>query len=77
MWIPSKMKLNKFRQVNIPSGRELVGSYGLINFDSLSAGAFSGDDLGVDNSTKIDQIARASSINDYELYKEAMSQQSE
>lgn len=57
MYIPKKMKLNKFRVVQIPSGKEIFTRFGV-----CSGSRYSGDDVVPPQMTKTDQAAAADTI---------------
>lgn len=53
MLIPKKLKLNKFRHVDIPKNREYFARYG--NFNTMDIN-YTGDDVAPIGQSKIDQI---------------------
>lgn len=57
MYVPKKLKLNKFRVVQIPSGKEIFTRFGVCN-----GTRFSGDDVVPPQMTKTDQAAAADRI---------------
>lgn len=54
MYIPEKMKLNKFRLCSIPRNRDYFVRYG---FAEPGANSFSGDEVAPMPSNKIEQVA--------------------
>lgn len=68
MYIPEKMKVNKFVDVAIPSNKSFFARLGLVSPESLK---YSGDDL------VPDQMSKTDSINDYIAYAEEMSKEPE
>lgn len=63
MYVPDKLKLNKFRLVRIPSNAEYFRRYGAGND---SKGVYSGDEMLSTGERKIDSIAGA--YEDYQRY---------
>lgn len=62
MYIPEKMKLNRFQNVNIPANKDYFSRLGFVSPECLQ---YSGDDLPPDTGmTKVEQIA------DFEKYCE-------
>lgn len=53
MYIPEKLKLNKFRQVDIPANRDYFARYGMLE---VPASKYSGDESMPVNESKIDSI---------------------
>lgn len=56
MYIPEKLKLNKFRQVDIPANKDYFARYGLVD---VPASQYSGDNSMPQNQSKIDAILEA------------------
>lgn len=54
MYIPEKMKLNKFRLCSIPRNRDYFVRYG---FAAPGSNSFTGDELAPMPSNKIEQVA--------------------
>lgn len=65
MFVSEKNKHNKFKLVHIPSNRDYFSRFGFAGVPD----SFSGDQPGVDNRSKIDQIA------DMDLYDAYMMDQ--
>ena len=57
MLIPEKLKLNKFKEVRIPTNKELFGRVGIQGLGV--AEQYSGDQSAVLNTSKIDAIIEA------------------
>lgn len=57
MFIPEKLKLNKFKDVKIPSNKDFFARVGLGSVGT--AGSYTGDELATPVQSKIDQIAEA------------------
>lgn len=57
MFVPEKLKLNRFKLVKIPSNRDYFGRVGLSSPGSPAQ--YTGDDLAVPPQSKIDQILDA------------------
>lgn len=53
MYVDEKLKLNKFRVVNIPENKDYFSRYGFLQ---MPANAYSGDDVSRMPGTKIDEI---------------------
>lgn len=68
MYIPEKMKVNKFQEVAIPSNKSFFARLGNVNPESLQ---YTGDEVAPEPMSKTD------SINDYIEYAEKMSKESE
>lgn len=68
MYIPEKMKVNRFEDVAIPSNKSFFARLGAVAPESLK---YSGDDLVPEQMSKTEQI------NDYIDYAEQMSKESE
>lgn len=64
MYIPDKMKLNRFKLVRLPSNKDYFGRVG--NQSTGSASMYSGDETAIFEQSKIDQIAQAD--NEYQQY---------
>lgn len=54
MFIPEKMKLNRFQHVNIPKNRSYFSRYGFNNMDENS---YTGDEVAPPSRSKIDTLA--------------------
>lgn len=57
MFIPDKLKLNKFKLVHIPSNKEYFGRVGLQS--AGTSAQYTGDDFACPVQSKIDEIAEA------------------
>lgn len=57
MFVPEKLKLNKFKLVKIPSNRDYFGRVGLSSPGTASQ--YTGDDMALPPQSKIDQILEA------------------
>lgn len=68
MYIPEKMKVNKFEDVAIPSNKSFFARLGLVSPDALQ---YSGDE------PVPEQMSKSQSIEDYRQYAEQMSKESE
>lgn len=66
MNIPEKLKLNRFKVVNLPSNKDLFSRFGK---KSMPENLYTGDDMAPQASRKIDQIA------DYDAYDRMMQQE--
>lgn len=63
MFIPEKMKVNKFQDVAIPSNKSFFARLGNVDPDILK---YSGDEVVPEQLNKVDSLV------DYELYAEVM-----
>lgn len=66
MFVPEKNKLNKFKLVKLPKPADMFGRYGM--FESPDH-LYTGDEVAVSSSRKIDSIA------DMEMYDRYMQEQ--
>lgn len=57
MFIPEKLKLNKFELVRIPRAKEYISRFGL---NPSPASSYSGDDVISNGSNKVENLAAAS-----------------
>lgn len=57
MFIPEKLKLNKFKDVKIPSNKDFFARVGLGSVGT--PGSYTGDELATPVKSKIDQIVEA------------------
>lgn len=67
MFVPDGMKVNKFKDVNIPSNKEYFGRFG---FHDVKPDAYTGDEVAKINVSKVDEVA------DYMAYAEMMANES-
>lgn len=67
MWCPESLKVNKFKEVAIPTPTEYVQRYGLRSAPE----SYSGDNLAVPAMSKIQQLNVADSMNARSLRDEA------
>lgn len=65
MVVPKSLKLNKFRIVQIPSAREIIGRFGL-----MTPHYFTGEDLAPLPQTKTDMMMELDALNGTQLAKE-------
>lgn len=57
MLVPDKLKLNRFKEVKIPTNKDFFARVGLGSVGT--AGSYTGDDFAIPNQSKIDQILQA------------------
>ena len=69
MWCPESLKVNKFKEVSIPTPTEYVKRYGL----RAAPESYSGDNLAVPAMSKIQQLNVADSLNSRALKHESES----
>lgn len=69
MFVPDKLKVNRFKEVKIPTNKDFFARVGLGSVGT--AGSYTGDEYAIPNQSKIDQIRQA----DYEFSKYLNSQE--
>lgn len=68
MYVPEKLKLNKFRQVNIPSLRQYFSRYGFLNVPNSS---YSGDTV-LPTGRKTDVLSAIDKMDRFHQYQESI-----
>lgn len=78
MYVPKKLKLNKFRVVQIPSARDIINRFGMsigsnYSGDTTVPGPMSKTDLAAAVDYKNDMMSRQEQVNtDYENNKDKL-----
>lgn len=72
MYVPKKLKLNKFRIVQIPSAKEIITRFGL-----SSGSSYSGDSTVPPPMSKLDAAAALDNMNDRMSRQEQMNSEYE
>lgn len=68
MYVPEKLKLNKFRQVNIPTLKQYFSRYGFLNVPNSS---YSGDNV-LPSGRKTDVLSAIDKMDRYHQYQESI-----
>lgn len=68
MYVPEKLKLNKFRQVNIPTLKQYFSRYGFLNVPNSS---YSGDNV-FPSGRKTDVLSAIDKMDRYHQYQESI-----
>lgn len=69
MYVPEKLKLNKFRQVNLPTLKQYFSRYGFLNVPNSS---YSGDNV-LPSGRKTDVLSAIDRMDRYQQYQESIS----